>query len=203
MFKPAVETTAPPEGGAALGLSSEDAPDSPGQKSRSSTQGVSERRSYADTIQIVKPTDEHIAELASNLRQQDVDELRALGHDDMAQPIIDGVSRSSWCHAILIDGRVVAIFGVAPFGSLLDSRGVPWALGTDLIWPNRRALARMARGYISAMLREFPHLINIVHASNTAATAWLTRCGFVLQAPIPQGPHGELFHVFEMRAANV
>lgn len=150
-------------------------------------------------VSVVKPTDAHIAELAANMRQQDVEELQAMGHDDLAQPIIDGVQRSSWCYTILIDGRVAAIFGVAPLGSLLDSRGVPWALGTDLMWPNRRALARMARGYIARMLREFPHLMNIVHAKNTAATAWLARCGFVLQAPIPQGPHGELFHIFEMK----
>lgn len=154
-------------------------------------------------VSVVKPTDAHIAELAANLRRQDVEELQALGHDDLEQPIRDGVKISSWSYTILIEGRVAAIFGVAPLGSLLDSRGVPWALGTDLMWPNRRALARMARGYIAAMLREFPHLLNIVHAKNTAATAWLARCGFVLQPPQPIGPHGELFHVFEMRSTRV
>lgn len=152
-----------------------------------------------------QPTTAHIDELAANLRQQDIDELRALGHDDLRKPIADGVTLSTWCYAALVDGHVAAIFGVAPMGGLLDPRGVPWALGTDRIWPNRRALARASRGYIRQMLAAYPHLTNIVHARNTAATSWLRRAGFVLAEPKPLPPHGEMFHVFEMKrsARNV
>ena len=150
-------------------------------------------------VEVVAPTAAHVAELAANLRQQDIDELRALGHEDLAAPIREGVTHSTWCHTALVDGRVAAIFGVAPMGSLLDARGVPWMLGTDLVTANRRALARLAPGYISSMLRDYPHLMNIVHAKNTHATRWLRRAGFVLQPAEPRGPHGEMFHLFEMR----
>lgn len=154
-------------------------------------------------VEVAAPTAAHVAELVANLRQQDIDELRALGHEDLAAPIHEGVARSTWCHTLLIDGQVAAIFGVAPLGTLLDARGVPWLLGTDLIWPNRRALARLARRYILAMLRDHPHLTNIVHAKNTHATRWLRRAGFTLAEPQALGPHGEMFHLFEMRAHRV
>lgn len=151
-------------------------------------------------VEVVAPTAAHVAELAANLRRQDVDELRALGHEDMAAPIREGITHSTWCHTALVDGRVASIFGVAPMGGLLDARGVPWMLGTDLVTQNRRALARLAPGYIRAMLRDYPHLINIVHAKNTVAVRWLRRAGFVLRPAEPRGPHGEpLFHIFEMR----
>lgn len=154
-------------------------------------------------VEFAEPTPAHVEELTANLRQQDIDELQALGHGDLAAPIRDGVALSSWCYTLLIDGRVAAIFGVAPAGGLLDPRGVPWLLGTDLIWPNRRALARHARRYILRMLATYPHLINIVHARNTHATRWLRRAGFVLAEARPTGPHGEMFHLFEMRARHV
>ncbi len=150
-------------------------------------------------VEFVAPTAAHIDELAANLRQQDIDELRALGHDDLRKPIGDGVALSTWCYTALADGHVLAIFGVAPMGGLLDPRGVPWALGTDRIWPNRRALARASHGYIRRMLATYPHLTNIVHARNTAAVGWLQRVGFKLHDAQPVAPHGEMFHVFEKR----
>ena len=148
-------------------------------------------------IEVVAPTPAHVEELAANLRQQDRDELTASGHTDHQRLIAESVAMSDWAHTALVDGRVACIFGVARHGTLLDPRGIPWMLGTDLVTQNRRALARLAPGYIRAMLRDYPHLINIVHAKNTVATRWLRRAGFVLQ---PAHDHnGEPFHLFEMR----
>ena len=143
------------------------------------------------------PTLADVDELAANLRQQDIDELNAAGHRDHRAVIADGVQKSDWSLTALVDGRVACIFGVAPLASLLDPRGVPWMLGTDLVPQNRRALARLAPGYIRAMLQDYPHLVNVVHSRNTVAVAWLKRIGFVLHAPHDR--NGEPFQLFEMR----
>lgn len=137
-------------------------------------------------------------ELAANLRGQDRAELDAAGHRDHLQTICASVSRSDWAYTVTVAGRVACIFGVAPIGGLLDPRGVPWMLGTDLVPQNRRALARLAPGYIRAMLQAYPHLLNTVHANNTLAVRWLARAGFTLHAP--HDHNGEPFQLFEMKA---
>lgn len=139
------------------------------------------------------------AELAANLRDQDRAELDACGHTDHERVIRLSINTSLLCWTARVDGEMAAIFGVAPLGSVLDSRGVPWMLGTDLVPRHRRILARLAPGYIAAMLETYPHLLNQVHAKNTVATRWLRKMGFVLQRPTPIAPHGELFHLFEMK----
>jgi hypothetical protein len=146
-------------------------------------------------VRPVLPAD--IPELAANLREQDRAELDAAGHIDHLRTIRVSVEMSDWSRTATVEGRVACIFGVAPMGGLLDPRGVPWMLGTDLVPQNRRALARLAPQYIRAMLQTYPHLLNTVHARNTLAVRWLQRAEFTL-APA-HGVNGEPFHLFEMR----
>jgi hypothetical protein len=139
------------------------------------------------------------AELAANLRDQDRDELDACGHTDHERVIRLSINRSLQAWTARIDGELACIFGVAPLASVLDPRGVPWMLGPPLVPRHRRILARAAPGYIAQMLEAYPHLVNQVHAKNTVAVHWLAKMGFVLQPPTPIAPHGELFHLFEMK----
>jgi hypothetical protein len=155
-------------------------------------------RSAAD-VRPVAPGDAE--ELAANLREQDKAELDAAGHPDHLATIKLSIEVSDWARTATVDGRVACIFGVAPAGTALDPRGVPWMLGTDLVPQNRRALVRLAPQYIRAMMQTYPHLLNTVHARNTLAVRWLQRAGFAL-APA-HDVNGEPFHLFEMRRARV
>lgn len=146
-------------------------------------------------VRPVAPGD--VEALAAGLRQQDRAELDAAGHTDHLQTIRASVQMSDWARTATVDGEVACIFGVAPMGGLLDARGVPWMLGTDLVPQNRRALARLAPQYIRSMLQMYPHLLNTVHARNTLAVRWLARAGFTLHAP--HDYNGEPFQRFEMR----
>lgn len=146
-------------------------------------------------VEVRPPTRLDIDALVAGMRRQDRVELAAAGIAPR-EAVADGVTRSTWSLTATVDGEVACIFGVAPFGG---GAGVPWMLGTDLVTQNRRALARLAPAYISQMLGVFPHLLNVVHARNTVAVAWLKRVGFTLQPAQPYGPHGEPFHRFEMR----
>ncbi len=146
------------------------------------------------------PTVEDILHVATHMRAADIAECMALGERDLVDVLTDGVRRSVWSRAVLIDGEPVCILGVAPHGALLTATtGVPWMLGTDLIPQNRRALIRNAPLYIDDMLRTFSHLLNFVHADNTLAVRWLRRVGFTMHDAQPVGVNGALFHRFEMR----
>lgn len=150
-------------------------------------------------VDVQPPQPGDAEELAAALRDQDRAELDAGGHTDHERTIRESIRRSAWAMTARVDGEMACIFGVAPLGTMLDPRGVPWMLGTDLVPRHRRILARLAPRYIAQMLEAYPHLLNQVHTKNAVATGWLRKMGFVLQHPTPVPPHGELFHLFEMK----
>ena len=132
------------------------------------------------------------------MRAADIAEVRAGGHEP-AEALRHSVARSAMCWTATVDGVPAAIFGVAPLGSVLDPRGAPWLLGTDDVPRSRRALAALTPRYIREMLGMFPHLLNLVHAPNTAAVGWLRHVGFTLGQTIAHPATGEPFILFEMR----
>ena len=150
-------------------------------------------------VEVGPPRKGDAAELAANLRDQDREELRAAGVMNAEHAIADGIRRSALCWTARVDGEMACVFGVAPLGTMLDPRGVPWMLGTPLVPRHRRTLQELTPRYIQQMLEAYPHLLNQVHAKNTVATRWLRKMGFVLQPPTPTGPYGEPFHLFEMK----
>jgi hypothetical protein len=150
-------------------------------------------------VEIAQPTSAHVEELAANLRRADRAEIEAAGHRDATKAIADSLALSTHMGTLLFDGQVVAIFGLVPL-SLVAGVAAPWLLGTDLVVVHRRALMRLAPSYIAAMLRAYPHLLNLVHADNALAVRWLRRAGFTLHAPQPNPVTGAPFHRFEMKA---
>ena len=148
-------------------------------------------------VVFTNPTPANARTLAANMRQQDVDEVHAAGHADLLAVIEEGIRRSTMRWACHVDGELAAIFGCAPMGTLLDPRGCPWLLGTDLIPRHRRIFVRESRPYIAAMLAAYPSLTNAVHAENTVAVAWLRKMGFHLEPAAPIRT-GAMFHVFTM-----
>lgn len=148
-------------------------------------------------VMFCKPTPQTAVELAHRMRQQDVDEVHAAGHTDLLAVINDGIARSLMCWACYVDGELAAIFGCAPMGTMLDPRGVPWLLGTDLIPKHRRIFVRESRPYIAQMLAAYPTLMNAVHADNVVAVTWLRKMGFHLEPAAPVHT-GAMFHVFTM-----
>ena len=117
-------------------------------------------------VEFRAPTEADIADLAANMREQDVVEVRACGRTDLHAAIAEQVRRSAMCWACFVDGELAAIFGCAPGGSMLDPTGVPWLLGTDLIPKHRRIFVRVSPPYIARMLAAFPRLSNAVHAGD-------------------------------------
>lgn len=150
-------------------------------------------------VDVASPRPGDVQELVANLRDQDRAECIAAGVTDIEAAVAHGIRTSTLCWSARVDGELACIFGVAPIGTVLDPRGACWMLGTPLVRKHRRMLQELTPRYIAEMLEAYPHLLNQVHANNTVATRWLRKMGFVLQHPIPVPPHGELFHLFEMK----
>ena len=139
------------------------------------------------------------AYIADNLRAADRAELRASGAGDARRAIERSIAVSVYAWTAEVGGQPAMVFGVRAGGDdLFSPVGIPWALGTDAVAANQRALVALAPGYIREMLRAFPTLINYVHAENVRAVRWLKRAGFTLDPAQPVAS-GALFHRFILR----
>jgi hypothetical protein len=78
---------------------------------------------------------------------------------------------------VMIDGKPEAMLGVYP-QSLMGGIGVPWMLGTEVLYRNARGFLEFGPVVIERMLLDFPRLENVVSARNTRAIRFLSRMGF-------------------------
>lgn len=138
-----------------------------------------------------------VEQLIANLRKEDKAEILAYS-DDIAGTITHALQHSAWARAAEVDGELACLFGVGPV-SMLSESGVPWMLGTDVMNRNKRSVITFGKQYIQAMLNEYPHLWNMVHAENKRSIKWLKRLGFTIHEAQPFGPNNAMFHPFEMR----
>lgn len=118
----------------------------------------------------------HVNYLARRLRSIDAAECRACGHTPK-QALVTGLRGSTFALTILLDGRPVAMFGVAP-GSLIEGVGVPWLLGTDEVLKGARQFLTVGPRVVEAMHREWPVLRNYVGADNRRAIRTLKALQF-------------------------
>lgn len=150
-------------------------------------------------VEIVPATAEHAADMLPFIRQADIDEFYAAALIEPDEVLRRSMAASSVTWAGLIDGQVVAIFGVCP-ASLLTGFGVPWLVGTDRLEAVQLTFLRHCRPVLGQMLELYPRLENFVDTRNTAAKSWLHWLGFTLHEPKPYGALQYPFHHFELRA---
>ncbi|MCR5872254.1 MULTISPECIES: hypothetical protein [unclassified Sphingomonas] len=90
--------------------------------------------------------------------------------------------RSSWRRSIYavtakLDGRPEAMFGLSAI-SMIEGRGSPWFLGTDVVTRCGRALVELGPGILARMHATCSTLENRVACENRAAIRLLRHWGF-------------------------
>lgn len=138
-------------------------------------------------------------ELAVKMRQADKDELWAAGGGDVRECLGEAVSWSISPTAARAeaDGSLLCVYGLVPASPLGDV-GIPWLLGTDVLFDHAFTLTKGTRAWIELVRRSYPRLFNFVDARNTLSIDWLRLVGFTIHAPEPRGPRGMPFHRFDM-----
>jgi hypothetical protein len=136
--------------------------------------------------------------LAPRLRAADLAELVA-AHGPDADPLAllrNGLAVTPDAVAAVQDGRVIALLGCAPAGTLMTPCGIPWLLGSDECSAHARLFVARGRQAVGEWLRQYGRLENYVDARHVASLRWLRRLGFTIQPVQRCGPHGALFHRF-------
>lgn len=150
------------------------------------------------TYTLRDPTEEDLDQLASNMRPVDVLECRVVAGLAPRAALAQAVKDSLWSVATLVEGRVIAVFGLAA-GDLLDSEGTPWLLSANGIEHHAKVVMSVSSRFKERMLAEFETLSNVVHADNRQAIRYLKWCGFSFGDAFDIS--GEPFLPFEMKRA--
>lgn len=112
--------------------------------------------------------------LEVGLRDQDVQELRALKITPRAA-LEHGLEYSEpECMTVVVDDKAVAMFGVAP----QDNHGIIWLLGTPGLLKISRQFLRESRYWLDQVTMGYDLVGNIVHKDNTISIRWLKWLGF-------------------------
>jgi hypothetical protein len=143
-------------------------------------------------------TESDIGVIASCMRPADVAECEAHGFVDPWDALQYSVRVSPGeCWTATVNGEPAALFGVA---DSVAPMGFPWLLGTPRTEAAASHFVRLAHQFLPRWLDRWPVLMNYVDARNLASVRWLERIGFTVHPAEPHGPHGLLFHIFEIRS---
>lgn len=112
--------------------------------------------------------------LATGLRDQDSQELQALGVDP--RPSLEhGLKHSTQCLTVVVDSKPCAMFGVVPHEG---RSGIIWLLGTDNLLKVSRRFLRESRHWLDKITEDYDLVGNVVHRGNTVSIRWLDWLGF-------------------------
>jgi len=98
------------------------------------------------------------------------------------------------CRAMLFEGEVGALFGLAPTDHPLI--GCAWLLGSDLIARHPSAFWRTSQREVLSLLEHRPVLTNWVDQRNETSLRWLERLGAHFGQAQPFGVEGRPFVPF-------
>jgi hypothetical protein len=134
------------------------------------------------------------------MRQEDKDEIWHLARANPGDALRAGYLGGDYCRTVLLDGRVVAIFGV---GGKKGEVGIPWMLASELLKEIRKPFLREAKEFLEEMSEGYPLLFNIAWTQNKEHIRWLKWLGFDFGFPEQMGPDGEYFVKFTKVIQNV
>ena len=113
--------------------------------------------------------------LYKNLRQEDIDEIKANSNTNPYHALYTGVQYSHLPLTVMEDDRPVMIMGVIPHGKKL---GMIWLLSSPEIENISIPFLRNCRGVLDLYHKSFPVLYNYIDARNLVHLKWLRWLGF-------------------------
>lgn len=146
-------------------------------------------------VRFERPTPESIRFIADNMRPEDAEEVMAMNHYTPFEAMSLSVKNSAFAVVVVIDDIPVTMLGLV-IGSAVTGMGSPWLLSARQALNHRRKFIELAPDIVDEMLQICPKLVNYVHVKNRLSIRWLKRIGFIVEAPVPIGVNGEMFHRF-------
>lgn len=162
----------------------------------------------ADEVQLLPATPAMAEELARTMRPEDAAEVFASSGKGPHAALVDSIERSDGALALLFDGEVAAMWGVAPVPGTAPTLlggplvGVVWLLTGAAVSRRRNTFLRLCRPAVRGLLRRYPVLVNAIDARYQVAVRWARWLGFRVDEPVPFGFEGRPFHFISLRRSD-
>jgi len=137
--------------------------------------------------------------IASDIRDEDRDEILRLGYGSVPDMLALSIDRSAMCGTWFHQDRPIALFGIVPISVATDTAS-PWLIGTNELSRCKASFLRETQRWIAEWRRQYSVLSNHVDAEYAQSIRWLKRSGFTVYPPEPYGALGKPFCRFEMRS---
>ncbi|HBO83124.1 MULTISPECIES: hypothetical protein [unclassified Cupriavidus] len=148
---------------------------------------------------IVAATAAHAYQMAPNMREAEVREVKDAYGMTPLDVLLMEVKRSSVAWAWVVHGEVACMFGIASQAALSDF-SYPWFLTTPLVERHSHQFARACKKLLPELLEHHPRLIGRVDARYVESVRWLEWLGAKLGDPEEWGVSRALFRQFEIGA---
>lgn len=135
-------------------------------------------------ISVRAATFNDVEALANNLRKEDLEELEALEAKPY-EALRDGMIFSDECYALLLNDKVIGLFGVSRFQMPEDYASI-WFLGSEETNYIPYEWLILGKEYINKF-KKYGFLTNIVYTKNKLHIKWLLRMGAKFNAPSSKG----------------
>ena len=132
------------------------------------------------TYEVREATMDDAEYIASNLRKEDIAEIRKMREASPHDAVINSYNWSDVRGTLVLDGKPALIYGVVGSGT-----GVPkvWALGTDACRKAGKVMVKLGREVSDALANEFMIMENWCDADYVASLRWLRLIGFTVEEP--------------------
>ncbi len=122
------------------------------------------------------PTKQDINDLATYMRQSDIDELNAVTDQSINCSVRASImnSHEDFLWAYHVDEVLVLIYGCTRSGS-------PWMLGTDALNAHIKELTVRTKVAVCMMLQQWPILSNVIDVRQKMTIRWLKTIGFTFK----------------------
>ncbi|WP_163832013.1 hypothetical protein [Spartinivicinus ruber] len=126
--------------------------------------------------------------LAPRIRQQDLDELEALGVTPL-DSLLHGLRYGVECYTAWENNSPITMFGV----SKQNGQAIPWLLGSDELNFKRKTLCQLGKKYVNEWIKNYRYLSNFVYIKNIMAIEWLKYLGATFDFRSKYGVEAEFY----------
>lgn len=133
-------------------------------------------------VKIVSSVLEDVFELAPNLRQDDINEIQAIGSKP-EKSLLKGFIFSEECYSVRLNDKLIGMFGVSSFEMPRGFSSI-WFLGANELDTIPVTFVKKGIEYINKWLQKYDILVNAVDSRNIKHINWIKKVGMTISNPI-------------------
>ena len=133
-------------------------------------------------VKIIESVLDDVYELAPHLRQDDINEVQALGFKP-EQSLLQGFIYSDTCYSAKYQGKTIGMFGATNY-NLPDKWGSVWFLGSDETMKFPVAFIKEGKKLLKQAFQKYDIMVNAVDSRNTSHIRYIEHIGLIISNPI-------------------